>query len=282
MRPRAINLDGKPIDPADGVIPIMKEIDAGKLAIIGTGFYITRYGLFLTSEHVLSDLVHESKQKILTSYICHRVGDTEVHLRRVVSINLFKEADLAIGQADNFQKEFPNNPLMNMRGVLSTEIPEKGEKLITFAYPENKILDFTQHGNTPVISSDYYEGEFLRHVINSEHPYIPYPHFETSIKIRSGASGGPVFYRGRIIGVNCRGWDFGDTDDNHLSYVIPIEAGLLLKLGQLQVPEISWEYKQIPPNRRDTKLTVQELINYGHIDIYKNNVVAQSTIYRSE
>jgi hypothetical protein len=246
MKPRAFNLDGEPVNPADGVIPIMKEIDKGKLTIIGTGFYITRYGLFLTSGHVLSDIVHENKQKIVASYICHRAGDTEVHFRRVLAINLFKEADLAIGQADNFKKNFPNNPLINMRGVLSTEIPDKGEKLITYAYPENKVMDFTQPSNAPVIFSDYYDGAFLRYVKNSEHPHIPYPHFETSIKIKSGASGGPVFYRGRIIGVNCRGWDFGDAEDDHLSYVVPIKASLSLEVGCLQIPEISWEYKQIP------------------------------------
>lgn len=268
MKPRTTDGDGKPINPADGVIPIMKEIDKGKLSIIGTGFYLTRYGLFLTSEHVLSDLVCDNK--VLTGYVCHRDSDNELHFRRILAVNLYKKADLAIGQADNFMEKFPNGPLMNMRGMLSTEIPNQNEKLITYAYPENKIMDFTQSDNIPVVSSDYYEGVFLRHVTKSEHPFMEYPHFETSIHIKSGDSGGPVFYRGRIIGVNCRGWDFGDADDDHLSYIVPICESLPLAVGHLQIPEISWEYKQIPTNRRTAKLTVEELMNYGHIHRHQN------------
>jgi len=91
-------------------------------------------------------------------------------------------------------------------------VPQPGEKLVTFAYPENGVLDFTTVPKIVTIRADYYDGKFLRYVTESEHPFVRYLHFETSIRVRSGASGGPVFNsRGKVVGVNCRGWDSATT-----------------------------------------------------------------------
>jgi Trypsin-like peptidase domain len=257
----SITGDGKQIEPGTGVTPIMKEIERGKLSIIGTGFYITRYGLFLSAKHVLEDLVDYQRKTILPSFVCHFAGEDEVHLRRIRSISMMNKVDLAVAQADNYMEKFPQSPLMNLRGKLTLEVPQVGSTLVTFAYPENKTLDFTQSETIPAIKADFYEGQFLKYVMNSEHPFIPYPHYETSIQIKSGASGGPVFANGRIVGVNCRGWDFGEAEDegNSLSYVIPIRELLSAEIELVQLPEISWEYKQIPDNQRNKALTVAEL-----------------------
>ena len=88
-----------------------------------------------------------------------------------------------------------------------------------------------------------------------------------AIEIRSGASGGPVFdSRGRVIGVNSRGWDFrgSEQEGDNLSFIVPIRELLPLELEPLQVPPISWEDAQIPENRRGQILTVAELAKYGH------------------
>ena len=71
MSPSARTGDGRPINPGVGVIPIMKEVTRGKLAIIGTGFYVARYGLFLTAQHVLEDLVDWKTQVVGVGYVCH-------------------------------------------------------------------------------------------------------------------------------------------------------------------------------------------------------------------
>ena len=266
MQSIATNGNGEQIDPRSCVVPIMKELEKGKLSIIGTGFYITRYGLFLTAEHVLSDLMDSKRNSVKTSFICHQGENETVHLRRIRAINLFGGADIGVGQADNYTEKYPNNPLMNMRARLSSKILRENDPLVTYAYPENKILDFTQQEYSPVVRSDYYEGVCLKYVTDSEHPFIPYPHFETNIKIKSGASGGPVFYKGKVIGINCRGWDFGDNEDD-LSYVVPMSLGLVMKVGGMQIPEISWENQQIPESVRDTKLTINDLIRFGHVQV---------------
>ena len=260
--------DGTQILPNAGVVPIMKEIEKGKLSIIGTGFYITRYGLFLSAKHVLEELVDYQRGTILPSFIFHHEDEGEVYLRTIRSISLVNKVDLAIGQANNYKEEFPQSPLTNLRVLLTTEVPQIGSNLVTFAYPQNKVLDFTQSETIPEVKADFYEGLFLKHVTNSKHSFIPYPHYETSILIKDGASGGPVFANGRVIGVNSRGWDFGEAEDdkNNLSYMVPIRELLSAEIELVQLPEISWEYNQIPDSQRNKALTVAELARLGHIE----------------
>lgn len=58
------------------LILIMKEIEEDKYAVIG-GFYITRYGVFMTSAHVLDELVDRKEQKIARSrsFGCHPASE---------------------------------------------------------------------------------------------------------------------------------------------------------------------------------------------------------------
>ena len=266
MRPFARRLDGKIISPQDGVVPIMKEIERGKLQIVGTGFYVTRYGLFITAQHVLNELVINEPKKLGVGYILHIASDKEVHLRRILGASLLQPADLALCQAENFVDKYPDNPLLNLQPHLTTEVPYIGSPLITYAYPANKILDFTQNEKAPEVCSDYFEGKFLEHAQSG--PFMPYPHFRTSIKIKGGASGGPVFSGGRVIGVNCRGWDFGKSDKGeNLSSIVPVVKALQMLLPKLPLPEKSWEYSQIPDSKENEKLiTFKDLARFGHVE----------------
>ena len=259
---------GEPIRPGDGVIPILKEIEPGKLALIGTGFYITRYGLFLTAGHVLKDIcVERNEQNKVTrpSYVLHLSANAECHLRPIRRFSLMHPPDLAVGHAENYKDKVPECPLKNLRGVLSTKLLKRGARLVTYAYPENEILDFKKRDNIPEVVGDYFEGEVIEYV--QKGPWMPYPHYRTSIDIRHGASGGPVFWEGQIVGVNCRGWDFegAEHQDSPLSSVIPVEAALQLQVGNLQLPDRSWEHSQIPSYKRGEPLTIEELVRYGHI-----------------
>ncbi len=268
---KVVNGDGVPIDPRSAVVPILKEISKGKLSVVGTGFYISRYGLFLTAKHVLDELVLGNKKEIGVGYICHSANNETVHLRRILSVSLLEPADLAVGQSDTYESKYPDDPLMNMRCGLSIREPSEGEELVTYAYPLNEVLDFTDKSNDPVISSNFYNGVFLHTLGSTERPYIQYPHYEASIEIKSGASGGPVFSKGKVIGVNCRGWDFGDGIDkkDHLSSIVPIKELLEMKLGHLTVPKISWEFNQIPEDCNPTNLTMSELVRFGHVVLHE-------------
>ena len=268
IQPKAFKGDGTPIHPGDGIVPILKEIGQKRLSIVGTGFYITRYGLFMTASHVLDELVNENDESIARGLIVHLAEDNKVHFRNIFCYHRYKKADLAIGHADNYKEQYPTNPLQNLRGTLSGNLPKVGTKVITYAYPENKPLDFTNMAEAGTIRGDYFQGQLLRYVSKPENPSMPCGYFETSIEIRSGASGGPVFDdKGKIIGVNCRGWDFrgGEEEGNHLSYVIPIIEALPIEISHLRLPENSWEQKQIPSEVQGKPISFLQLVKYGHI-----------------
>jgi hypothetical protein len=267
--PRAVRGDGADIDPRSGVIPIAKELCPGRLAIIGTGFYLTRYGLFGTAAHVLECLLDSNGEYTVPAYVIHSADEDTVHLRRILQITRQEQSDIAVGHAQNFSDRFPDDPLLNLRPRLMPITPPEGARLITYAYPENETLDFTAADATPIVESDYYEGVLLAVRSATENPLLPQVHFETSIEIRSGASGGPVFYEGNIVGVNCRGWDFrgSEFEGDELSSVIPISEALTLDVPVMELGERSWEYQQIPPARLGHPLTIAELGSFGHIEI---------------
>jgi hypothetical protein len=265
---RARRGNGRPINPGDAVVPVLEQIAPGRLSVVGTGFYVTRYGLFITAAHVFDDLDWKSGTMGRPAYVCHLAGEDQVHLRRVLRVSKLDPVDLAIGQADNFLESFPHAPLENLGARLSVEVPKSASSLVTFAYPENALLDFTQQYVVPTIKGDYFAGKMLRLVKQSENPFLPYPHFETTIEIRSGASGGPVFDdRGRIIGVNCRSWDFrgSEHEGDNLSSVVPIGGALPLEFELTQLPPMSWECAQVPLARRGCALRFAELAAYGHV-----------------
>lgn len=267
MQRQAQTADGHDVLPGSGVIPILKEIDKQRLLVVGTGFYVTRYGLFATARHVLEDLADAELSNLGVGYVLEHREKGKLAIRRIVCASLCKVADIALGQAYNGTEDSAGPS--NRRGRLALPCPEDGERLITYAYPENEVLDFRAREKPPALKGDYFEGAFERQVLPSEHPFLPYPHYETSIAIRSGASGCPVFNSiGRIVAIACRGWDFrgAEHEGSELSAVIPVSYLLSMDSCSARIPKTSWEYMQIPEPRRGATLSFGELVAYGHVD----------------
>jgi hypothetical protein len=265
--PRARRGDGRKAEPGDGVVPIVKELARGYLSVVGTGFYVTRYGLLVTAKHVVESLVNKDGTSLCASFVFHLAGEKGVYLRKLCMAHILQTSDVAVVQADNYLREYPDNPLMNLRGHLSTKFPPEGASLITYAYPENKVLDFEDKDAEREVHGDYFEGGFLRYVHPPENPLLKFPYFETTIPLRPGASGGPVFYEGQIVGINCAGWDFsGAEHEGHsLSYIVPIEHLMELEIDPFMIPPQSWEAQQIPIEYRGKPLTIAQLAQFGHI-----------------
>lgn len=259
------------MDPGDAIVPILKEVDRKRLKVVGTGFYITRYGLVATAKHVIEDLKAEDALTLGTGFVPHLGPKNTVILRRIRKAHLLNAADVAVIQADNFLDTHPEAPLLNLRPILSLKLPAAGEPLVTYAYPDNRVLDFNVVGHVPEIHGDYFQGGFLRLVSEPEHPLLQFPYFESTVELRGGASGGPVFdSSGRIIAVNCRGWDFqgSEHEGTHLSYLVPISHLLDLEIDPFMVPPASWEAAQMPGESTPRqKFTISELARYGHVQL---------------
>lgn len=44
--------DGNKVDPSHTIFPIIKHDNNGSISLIGTGFFISENGIFLTAKHV--------------------------------------------------------------------------------------------------------------------------------------------------------------------------------------------------------------------------------------
>ena len=253
--------DGKSVPPGSGVIPILKELAPGELAVVGTGFFVTRYGLFATARHVLEELARLDRGQLAAGYVLEDASPERLVLRDIVAISFSTTADVALGQASH---ALPNN-----RVRLSFVRPAANERLLTYAYPENEVMKFGDAANPPILRANWFTGSFTRQVLPSEHPYIPHPYYETSVEIRSGASGSAIFNSaGDVVAIACRGWDFGGAEHqgDHLSSVVPVTQLLPIVAGCARVPNPSWEHRQIPESRVGAILTLAELVAYGHVD----------------
>jgi hypothetical protein len=273
--------DGKPLRPGEGVVAILKEIGNHQLKVVGTGFLLTRYGTFATARHVLDDLADYQSNTLCPSYIFQDGSSDGCFFRRIVGISVSNTADVGIGQVENGAGSTNNLELQNLRGPIALTRPKIGEALVSYAYPENAILDFRIQAESPyagdvpleqlpTLAGRYIHGKFLSQIDAGSRPFIPYPHYETSLEIRSGASGCPIFNAsGRIVAIACRGWDFqgGEYEGDDLSSVVPVTQLLPLELGCIRIPHNSWEFLQVPPSRRASTLTFAELITYGHVDV---------------
>lgn len=274
VTPVARRSDGAEMKPYHAIFPILLKTAPKQFKAVGTGFYITRYGLFLTAGHVMDEMTDSTGTQLSTAFVL-QWNDSGIYQRRVRMGGRLVSADIAIGQVDNYSDKQPKRPLINMVPTLTTNIPPVGTDLITYAFPENETLDLRTQGtltNPLRLEASFYQGKILSHVGAHQRPSIPHIHFETSVEIKSGASGGPVFFggNGSIVGINCRGWDFGNqshSGNDHLSSVIPVSEALpiTVPVQSLQLPENSWDLQQIPEELRGGSVSIRDLARFNHI-----------------
>jgi hypothetical protein len=117
---RAENKDGHPIQPNEGVVPILQEVGYRQLLIVGTGFYVTRYGTVLTAAHVVHELTRDLSREGKVrgkNNVMHWLGKDRLNLRPIRLFTLSTRYDVAVVHADNYASKYPTAPLMKMRGI---------------------------------------------------------------------------------------------------------------------------------------------------------------------
>jgi hypothetical protein len=177
-------------------------------------------------------------------------------------------ADIAICQAvDDARPAFIRVAQPNERIALVTRLPDVGTQIATYAYPGNRRMDFSAPERVGRIFADAFEGRVLE--VLGPQGHLRYTHVRTSIEIRRGASGGPVFdTTGHAFAVNCRGMDLGADDAAEpLSSVVPVSLILDLPFRYPVIPAGSAEERAVPENRRCGTVTLRDLAAWGHISI---------------
>lgn len=249
MTAQTTTLNGNDIEPQTVIFPILKSIDGKKNQMIGTGFFITTIGHFVTAKHVIEDAYDfQSKTQKSPIHAVHFVEGTKALVRNITAVSYHQTSDIVVGKMDYHIINSTGKPLYNKVPTLSPTPPPKRSPVVTFAYPDTD--KFFSKSEVSTFRAGYYNGEIIDHSdVKRDSVMVSWPHYVTSIDVKGGASGGPVFdHLGRVIAVNCVGGIEG------VSYMARIK-----ELLDLHVPEF-------PSTGNCSKdPTVKELIKNGAI-----------------
>jgi hypothetical protein len=199
-------------NPVGHTFPLLSHDGAGIWRLIGTGFYVSADGLFVTAKHVIEDvwLNNEQVSPLAIMHLHSRsglFGAEEYLLRPVTQCWLGDAADIALGVAARATNNATSEVLSHWRWPLSWTAPEVGTKTATYAFPNHSIEN---SGARQVFHfhPDLYLGT-VREVGNfRDRVLVPYPYMHVDFRIHRAASGGPVVGAdGTVIGVNCREMD---------------------------------------------------------------------------
>lgn len=253
--------DGQTAQGQEVVIPICKAVDGGKLECIGTGFFISIYGIFATAAHVVTDILGEDGKPQ-----CYKDGSPKVGLmtfhfmppnlmvaREINKISFHMRDDVAVGTVKTIVDQKTREPLKNKVLQLTARVPQVGDKISTWAYP-NSVAEYDGRKGSLSVVPKLYEGE-----IEDEHRNgkgwgkVSGRCYQTNLGIEGGASGGPVFDdEGRVFAVNS-----GGVDGTDITYVSHLQS-----IGGLTLPNVQTQDGVVHEN-----ITICELIDRGSIGV---------------
>lgn len=205
---------GAPVIGGEGIIPILELIDGHSYQFIGTGFFITSFGVFATAKHILTAARPSNHQICVWQF----VPPDHWLIRPVIQIKCHNIADLAVGVPYLAVNPETAEPLWNARVRLTTREPAIGDRVSTYAYP-NTVIKEIEQGQILSFQPRFYEGQIVESFPHGrDSVMLPGPCFRTSMVIHHGASGGPVAGpSGRVCAVNSTGID--GTDDSYVSRI---------------------------------------------------------------
>lgn len=238
--------DGKEVDGSEAIFPICEQMPDGEVKYLGTGFFISNNGLFITAKHVIED----SK----TPFIIHLGPNKECYIRPIHRADLTHRGDLAIGVLPEM-KNSAGKMLMSKKMLLSSYIPRVTDVVSTYAYPESRTEQTEingERGNILELNPHQYNGIVTKVEMSGIDRISPSPVILCTIDSLPGNSGGPVFSvnsKGGVIGINTSGM----TGVYHVVSLID------------EIRELKVENVRLTEHDEPTTMTINQLIKHGVI-----------------
>lgn len=195
---------------------------------LGTGYFINPVGAFATAKHLF---ISEGQQVEKTLYGIHNVNNKEFHVRPVTKLISHKEADVIIGTLGKRrieQKDFPSSTSKYF--ALDFEPLANDDEISTYAYP-NTLREELEFGETEFTFTGKYSNGKIVDFHEKGTSKVKNRCYQTTMRIESGASGGPVIKDGYIVGVNSSSFDLFD-DEAPISFITPIDFILDLNVNE--------------------------------------------------
>jgi hypothetical protein len=196
-------------NPIGHTFPLLTHDDQGIWSLVGTGFYISEDGLFVTARHVMEHVLRDGRQVaplvILHAWSSSGLFVTSAILFRPISqCWLSDQADLALGVAATATNNQTGEVLRHWCWPLSWSMPAVGTPIGTYAFPRHTV---SGDGREFVFQPELYPGYVLHAADFRDSSMITFPYLEVDCRIHGSASGGPIVQNGgRVVGANCTEW----------------------------------------------------------------------------
>lgn len=242
---------GLPAEADRAIFPIIRVFPDGQIDLLGTAFFISTSGLFVTARHVLeAPFDRRSGQQVFSIMLVHFYEQDHYLFRPILRCAMHPIADVAVGVAAPMKRNSDGAMLTNRVLTLSTVPVDPRSRVVTYAFPRYENVRDSDRQIFNVMPA-FYDGEIIEYLPNGrDRVLLPGPCYRTSIAIHHGASGGPVFSRaGSVFAVNSTGFD--GTED---SYVSSIDG-----IFDLTVDDVAMN------NQLARSVSVKEIACAGHI-----------------
>lgn len=229
-----VNEDGKELDGFLSVFPICKQQrdKEGKYSILGTGFFITMYGLFVTAKHVLADVLDEKGNQTENVGMIQFIGDKKCIFRPIAKGVLHSTSDIAVGVLADARNKDTGEQVKNPVLKLTLSSPQRGQEVSTFGFPNTEFIK-NEEVRQILIKESWHHGlyeQFVPDASEEGSKKIKGPCYRVKMELPGAASGAPVAGPdGNIFGVASTNWG------NDLTYVARINEILNLKIQEFQL-----------------------------------------------
>jgi hypothetical protein len=179
-------------NPFGHTFPLLTHDVEGRWRLVGTGFYISDGGVFVTARHVIDDVLKDGRQAAPLVILHLRsstgfFGAPEFLLRGIAQCWLGDPADVALGVAATLINNVTGERLTNWAWTVSWSVPPNGARASTYAFPSH-ITD----GANILFRPDAYGGCIQEAGDFRDRVRVPYPYLQVDFRIHGGASGGPI------------------------------------------------------------------------------------------